>query len=123
MSASSRPRLAIVGSGISGLGCAHFLHKHYDITLYEAGDYVGGHTNTVTVPEEGRQIPIDTGFMVFNHQTYPLLCRLFRELGVETKRTDMSFSLAHLPTGYEYNGKNLDTIFGQRSNLLTARMW
>ena len=66
---------------------------------------------------------MDTGFMVFNHQTYPLLCRLFKELGVETKRTDMSFSLRHLPTGYEYNGKNLDTIFGQRSNLLSPRFW
>ena len=79
MSASGRPRLAIVGSGISGLGCAHFLNQRYDLTLYEAGDYVGGHTNTVTVPEDGRELPIDTGFMVFNHQTYPLLCRLFGE--------------------------------------------
>lgn len=91
--------------------------------MYEAADYKGGHTNTVTVNEDGRELPIDTGFMVFNHQTYPLLCRLFRELGVETKRTDMSFSLSHLPTGYEYNGRSLDTIFGQRSNLLSPRFW
>lgn len=119
----SRPRLAIIGSGISGLGCAHFLHSRYDLTIYEAADYVGGHTNTVTVTEDGQELPIDTGFMVFNHQTYPLLCRLFKELGVETKRTDMSFSLRHLPTGYEYNGKNLDTIFGQRRNLLSPRFW
>jgi uncharacterized protein len=119
----SLPRLAIIGTGISGLGCAHFLHKRFDLTLYEAGDYVGGHTNTVTVTEDGQELPIDTGFMVFNHQTYPLLCRLFKELGVETKRTDMSFSLRHLPTGYEYNGKNLDTIFGQRRNLLSPRFW
>jgi len=119
----SLPRLAIIGTGISGLGCAHFLHKRYDLTLFEAADYIGGHTNTVTVTEDGQELPIDTGFMVFNHQTYPLLCRLFKELGVETKRTDMSFSLRHLPTGYEYNGKNLDTIFGQRSNLLSPRFW
>lgn len=119
----SLPRLAIIGTGISGLGCAHFLHKRFDLTLYEAGDYVGGHTNTVTVTEDGQELPIDTGFMVFNRQTYPLLCRLFKELGVETKRTDMSFSLRHLPTGYEYNGKNLDTIFGQRRNLLSPRFW
>ncbi len=119
----SLPRLAIIGSGISGLGCAHFLHTRYDLTIYEAADYVGGHTNTVTVTEDGQELPIDTGFMVFNHQTYPLLCRLFKELGVETKRTDMSFSLRHLPTGYEYNGKNLDTIFGQRRNLLSPRFW
>ena len=119
----NRPRIAIVGTGISGLGCAHFLHQRYDLTLYEASDYVGGHTNTVTVMEDGIERPIDTGFMVFNHQTYPLLCRLFKELGVETKRTDMSFSLRHLPTGYEYNGKNLDTIFGQRKNLASPRFW
>ncbi|MEQ1752340.1 MAG: FAD-dependent oxidoreductase, partial [Prosthecobacter sp.] len=119
----SSPRIAIIGTGISGLGCAHFLHRRFDLTLYEAADYIGGHTNTVTVTEDGRELPIDTGFMVFNHQTYPLLCRLFKELGVETKRTNMSFSLRHLPTGYEYNGKNLDTIFGQRSNLLSPRFW
>lgn len=119
----NRPRIAIIGTGISGLGCAHFLHQRYDLTLYEASDYVGGHTNTVTVMEDGIERPIDTGFMVFNHQTYPLLCRLFKDLGVETKRTDMSFSLRHLPTGYEYNGKNLDTIFGQRKNLASPRFW
>lgn len=119
----NRPRIAIIGTGISGLGCAHFLHKRFDLTLYEASDYVGGHTNTVTVMEDGVEIPIDTGFMVFNHQTYPLLCRLFKELGVEAKRTDMSFSLRHRPTGYEYNGKNLDTIFGQRKNLVSPRFW
>lgn len=123
MSAGGRSRIAIVGTGISGLGCTHFLHRHHDITMYEAADYIGGHTNTVTVNEDGRELPIDTGFMVFNHQTYPLLCRLFRELGVETKRTDMSFSLSHLPTGYEYNGRSLDSIFGQRSNLLSPRFW
>lgn len=119
----SRPRLAIIGTGIAGLGCAHFLHRHFDISIFEANGYIGGHTNTVTVMEEERELPIDTGFMVFNHQTYPLLCRLFDELGVPTKRTDMSFSLAHQPTGYEYNGHNLSTLFGQRSNLLSPRFW
>ncbi|WP_078814395.1 NAD(P)/FAD-dependent oxidoreductase [Prosthecobacter debontii] len=119
----SKPRLCIIGTGISGLGCAYLLDKKFDITLYEAADYVGGHTNTVTVCEDGEEVPIDTGFMVFNHQTYPLLCRLFRELGVETKRTDMSFSLRHDSTGYEYNGKNLDTLFGQRRNLVSPRFW
>lgn len=120
---SPRSRIAIIGTGISGLGCAHFLHAHHDLTLFEAGDYIGGHTNTVTVNEDGKELPVDTGFMVFNHQTYPLLCRLFRELGVETKRTDMSFSLTHLPTGYEYNGRNMDTIFGQRKNVFSPRFW
>ena len=64
-----RQRIAIIGTGISGLGCAHFLHQRHDITLYEAADYIGGHTNTVTVTEDGQELPIDTGFMVFNHQT------------------------------------------------------
>lgn len=118
-----KPRLAILGTGISGLGCAHLLQNHFDLTLHEAASHVGGHSNTVTVNEDGRELPIDTGFMVFNHQTYPLLCRLFRDLGVETKRTDMSFSLSHQPTGYEWNGGSLDRIFGQRKNLLSPRFW
>lgn len=120
---TTRPRIAIVGTGIAGLGCAHFLHPHADLTLYEAEADYGGHSNTVLVEEDGRSLPVDTGFMVFNHQTYPNLCRLFRELGVETQRTDMSFSLAHLPTGYEWNGASLDKIFGQRRNLLSPRFW
>ncbi len=118
-----RPRLAIIGTGISGLGCAHFLHRRYDLTLFEAANYIGGHTNTVTVTEEGQELPIDTGFMVFNRVTYPLLCRLFAELGVETKPTDMSFSLTHQPTGYEWNGGGLKKIFGQRKNLVSPRFW
>jgi predicted NAD/FAD-binding protein len=120
---SSKPRLAIVGTGISGLGCAHFLHERFDLTLFEKNDYIGGHTNTVTVEENGQHLPIDTGFMVFNHVTYPLLTRLFKELGVETKRTDMSFSLTHEPTGYEWNGGSVDKVFGQRRNLLSPRFW
>ena len=73
-------RLAIIGTGIAGLGCAHFLHRRYDLTIYEKNDYIGGHANTVSVPEGSRQVPIDTGFMVFNQVTYPNLTRLFREL-------------------------------------------
>ncbi len=115
--------LAIIGTGIAGLGCAHFLHDRLDLTLYEQNDYAGGHTNTITVDEAGRAVPIDTGFMVFNHVTYPNLTRLFRELGVETKPTDMSFSVQHAPTGLEYNGGSLNLLFGQRRNLLRPRHW
>ena len=118
-----RPRLAIIGTGIAGLGCAHFLHGRYDLTIFEANDYAGGHTNTLTVHEDGREIPVDSGFMVFNHVTYPLLTRLFRELDVETKPTDMSFSVRHDPTGIEYNGGSLGTVFGQRRNLFSPRFW
>jgi uncharacterized protein len=119
----SRQRLAIVGTGIAGMGCAHFLHPHYDLTVYEQNSYIGGHTNTVTVQEGTREVPIDTGFMVFNHVTYPLLTRLFRELEVETKPTNMSFSVTHLESGIEYNGTSLGHLFGQRKNLFSPRFW
>ncbi len=115
--------LAIIGSGIAGLGCAHFLHERYDISLYEQNDYAGGHTNTIAVEEQGRLVPIDTGFMVFNHVTYPNLTRLFRDLNVATKPTEMSFSVQHAQSGLEYNGGSLNLLFGQRRNLLNPRHW
>lgn len=118
-----RQHIAIIGTGIAGLGCAHFLHRHHDLTIFEQNDYAGGHTNTVTVSEAGRELPVDTGFMVFNHVTYPLLTRLFRELDVATKPTSMSFSVAHLGSGIEYNGTSLNHLFGQRRNLLSPRFW
>ena len=112
------PSLAIIGSGISGLGAAWFLRHHYDLTVFEAGGHIGGHTHTATVDEDGRPVPIDTGFMVFNHVTYPHLTRLFDTLGVPTKPTDMSFSVQHRPRGIEYRGTSLNTLFAQRRNLL-----
>jgi predicted NAD/FAD-binding protein len=118
----SLPRLAIIGTGISGLGCAHFLHRRFDFTMFEANGYIGGHTNTVTVKEDGRDLPIDTGFMVFNHHTYPLLCRLFG-----TRCRDQAHGHVLQPraqeSGYEWNGGSLDQIFGQRKNLLSPRFW
>jgi uncharacterized protein len=115
--------LAIIGTGIAGLGCAHFLHREYDLSLYEQNDYAGGHTNTITVDENGRAVPIDTGFMVFNHVTYPNLTRLFRELDVQTKPTDMSFSVQHRASGLEYNGGSVNLLFGQRRNIVNIRHW
>lgn len=115
--------LAIVGTGISGLGAAWFLHGRYDLSLFEQNDHVGGHSNTVVVQEGGRDVPVDTGFMVFNHVTYPLLTRLFRELDVETRPTDMSFSVQHRPSGLEYNGGNINLLFGQRRNLFSLQHW
>ncbi len=119
------PSLAIIGTGIAGLGCAHFLHRHYDLTLFEQNDYVGGHTNTVTTPERdtGRPVPIDTGFMVFNKVTYPHLTRLFATLDVAIKRTDMSFSVRHADTGLEFAGSSLNHLFAQRKNLFRPRFY
>jgi len=115
---SDGKRLAIIGSGISGLGCAWFLHRHFDLTVFEAEDRLGGHTHTVTVDEDGRPVPIDTGFMVFNRVTYPSLIRLFEELKVPVKRTDMSFSVRCASRNLEYCGSSLNHLFAQRRNLL-----
>ncbi len=110
--------VAIIGSGISGLGSAWFLHREYDITVYEAETYAGGHTHTVSVDDGERRAPVDTGFMVFNHVTYPNLRRMFDLLGVPTKPTDMSFSVQHRTRNLEYCGSSLNHLFAQRRNLL-----
>ena len=116
-------RLAIIGSGVAGLGCAHFLKDRYDLTIFEAGAHVGGHANTVDVDDGGEAKPVDTGFMVYNEVTYPLLTRLFSELDVDTRETSMSFSVQHRPSGIEWNGDRLSTLFAQRKNLLNLRHW
>lgn len=119
----NRERIAIVGSGISGLASAWFLSREHDVTLFEKDDRVGGHSHTVMVEEGKDTIPVDTGFMVYNEVTYPLLTRLFRELDVVTKPTSMSFSVQHVSDGLEFNGGSLDLLFGQRRNLFNPRYW
>ena len=114
-------KIAIIGTGIAGLSAAHFLHKEYDITLFEKNNYVGGHTNTVTVDEDGTPVNIDTGFMVFNYATYPNLIRLFLELNVPTKKTSMTFSVQHVPSGLEFSGTGLNGLFAQRKNIFNPR--
>ena len=125
------PRVAIVGSGIAGLSAAHHLRGQAHVTLFEAGDYFGGHTHTVdvTLPTaEGPQtFGVDTGFLVFNERTYPGLIALLAELGVATAASDMSFSVqVPGPSGrnqLEWNGATLNTVFAQRSNLWRPAFW
>lgn len=114
-------KLAIIGTGIAGMGCAHHLHKHFDLTVFEQNDYIGGHTNTITVNENGKDVFMDTGFMVFNFQTYPHLCKLFEEIGAPIKKTDMSFSVQHVPSGLEYCGSGINGLFAQRKNLFSPK--
>jgi predicted NAD/FAD-binding protein len=120
-----RERIAIVGSGISGLGCLRFLATHHDVTLFDQNTRPGGHAHTIDVsePETGKPLPMDTGFMVFNQVTYPHLCRLFQELGVKSKPTPMSFAVRHDPTGLEWCGSSLSHLFAQRRNLWKPSFW
>jgi predicted NAD/FAD-binding protein len=111
-------RVAIVGSGIAGMVAAYRLHREHDITLFEANDWVGGHTNTVDVDWHGRPYAIDTGFIVCNDWTYPRFLALLAELGVEHQNSSMSFSLSCERTGLEYNGTSVNSLFAQRRNAL-----
>jgi predicted NAD/FAD-binding protein len=133
MSATNKRRmkLAIVGSGISGLAVAHTLTDHADITVFEAGDYFGGHTHTVDITLPTPKGPVthgvDTGFLVFNERTYPNLINLFAELQVETAPSDMSFSVkvpgALNGKTLEWSGTDLNSVFAQRGNLVNPRFW
>jgi predicted NAD/FAD-binding protein len=111
-------KIAIVGTGIAGNVAAYRLRREHDITVFEANDYIGGHTNTVEVEEDGRTLCIDTGFIVFNDRTYPNFIALLDELGQASRRSVMSFSVQSASTGLEYNGSNLNGLFSQRLNLL-----
>jgi len=116
-------RLAIIGTGISGLGCAYFLQHRYQLTMYEKADYIGGHTNTLRIDEASGSVPIDTGFMTYNQVTYPNLTRLFGELDVVSRSSSMSFSVQHLPAKLEFCGSSLNHLFGQRRNLFKPDFW
>jgi predicted NAD/FAD-binding protein len=122
MSATSR-RVAVIGSGISGLSVAHALSAQAQVTLFEAGDYFGGHTHTVDVTLDGVTHGVDTGFLVFNERTYPNLIRLFGELQVPTALSDMSFSVRVPDIDLEWSGSNLDSLFAQRRNLVRPAFW
>jgi predicted NAD/FAD-binding protein len=116
-------RVAIVGAGIAGLSAAWALSDRAEVTVFEANDYAGGHTHTVDVTLEGQRHGVDTGFLVFNERTYPLLIQLFAQLGVQTAASDMSFSVQVPGLDLEWSGSSLDTVFAQRRNLLRPAFW
>ncbi|MBF7730550.1 NAD(P)/FAD-dependent oxidoreductase [Pseudomonas sp. N040] len=116
-------KIAIIGSGIAGLTSAYLLNRKHAITLFEAADWIGGHTHTVNVSLQGRPYAVDTGFIVFNDWTYPNFIRLLERLGVASKPTEMSFSVSDPQSGLEYNGNNLNSLFAQRRNLLSPGFW
>ena len=127
-----KKRIAIIGSGVSGLTCAHYLAAQFEVTVFEANDYIGGHVNTIDVAlQEGKKAKfskieksaIDTGFIVFNERTYPNFFRLLYELQVPFQSTDMSFSVKNTARNFEYNGHTLNTLLSQRRNILSPKFW
>ncbi len=116
-------RVAVIGSGISGLAAAHALSRDAQVTLFEAGTYFGGHTHTVDITLEGQTHGVDTGFLVFNERTYPKLIQLFDELQVPTAPSDMSFSVQVPEIGMEWSGSDLNSVFAQRRNLVRPAFW
>jgi len=116
-------KIAVVGSGIAGNVAAWKLHRQHDISVFEAGSRIGGHSNTVDVEWQGRNYAVDTGFIVFNDRTYPQFTRLLDDLGVSSQDSEMSFSVRCELTGLEYNGASLNALFAQRRNLLRPRFY
>ena len=116
-------RIAVVGSGISGLSAAWLLSQRHQVTLFEADNRLGGHTHTMDVTLDGQTFPVDTGFLVFNHRTYPELTKLFDALDVETVASEMSFSVRLDQPDLEWAGTSLGTVFGQRANLARPAFW
>lgn len=116
-------KVAIVGTGIAGLVAARSLHREHDLTVFEAGPWIGGHTNTVEIETDTGPVAVDTGFIVFNRKTYPNFCAMLSELGIEAQASEMSFSVRCERTGLEYNGTSLDGLLAQRTNALRPSFW
>ncbi len=116
-------KIAIIGSGISGMTCAHLLQHDHHVTLLEQNDYLGGHTATNQLEIEGKSYAVDSGFIVFNDRTYPLFNKLLAKLGIQAQPTEMSFSVVNPELGLQYNGHNLNTLFAQRSNVFKPHFY
>lgn len=116
-------KIAIIGTGISGLTCGYYLHKEHDVTLFEANDYIGGHTATVDVELDGKNYAVDTGFIVYNDRTYPNFINLLNEIGVSGRPSQMSFSVRNDSNGLEYNGHTVNTLFAQKRNWLNPKFY
>ncbi|MCA7119049.1 MAG: FAD-dependent oxidoreductase [Acidibrevibacterium sp.] len=123
MRGKARLRVAVVGTGISGMAAAWLLHPAHDVTIYESASRPGGHSYTVAVPGDAGQVPVDMGFIVYNPPAYPNLTALFQHLDVPTHASDMSFAVSLRGGGLEYAGTELAGLFGQRRNLVRPRFW
>jgi hypothetical protein len=123
MPSPDRLRIAVIGTGVSGLSAAWLLQPRHDVTVYEKADRVGGHSNTVSVRLDGVEVPVDTGFIVYNAPTYPNFVELLRVLGVESCESDMSFAASLDGGRVEYSGSGLAGLFSQRVNLVRPRFW
>ena len=114
-------KIAVIGSGISGLSSAYFLSKKFKVDLYEKADHFGGHSFTYDIKEDDKIVPVDLGFIVFNEATYPNLIKFFKDLNVPYEKSDMSFSVSIKNTNIEYSGSGLSGIFANRTNLLNFK--
>lgn len=122
-SSAVKKKIAIIGSGISGLTCAYLLSRRHEVVVFEANDYIGGHTATIDVTIDGETQAIDSGFIVYNDWTYPNFIKLLDILGVKSQATEMSFSVKNQAENMEYNGNNLNSLFAQRRNLLRPKFY
>jgi len=116
-------KIAIIGSGISGIAASYFLHEKYDVTLFESNAYFGGHSHTVEIFLEGKTVPVDTGFIVFNKRTYPNLVEFFKQLDIDIAPSAMSFAVSAENGGFEYCGASLSKFFVQRKHLISPKFW
>lgn len=123
MSGTASQRIAIIGSGISGMAAGWYLSAQHEVTLFEADNRLGGHTATMDVDVDGQAYAIDTGFIVFNDWTYPHFQRLLETLGVASQATEMSFSVHEADVDFEYNGHTLASLFAQRRNLFSPAFY